>query len=136
MTKSEAIHLRSIIEQAAESLDDKTASTAAELLPRLKEDGGLIKAGTRVNHNGTVKRAASDLWDVAENSPDNAPELWEDIEYREGYRIIPEVITASGSFALGERGWWGDTLYESLIETNVFTPEQYPAGWERINAHI
>lgn len=124
--------LRQVIVQASASLDDKTASTAAELLPRLKGDGSLIKAGTRINHNGTIKRAASDLWDTPENSPENAPTLWEDIEYREGYRIIPEVITTGKAFTLGERGWWGDTLYESLMDANVYTPEQYPAGWKQL----
>lgn len=130
MNRAEALRLRAIIETAAASLDDKTASTAPTLFPRLKQDGSLIKAGTRINHNGSIKRAAVDLWDTADNSPDNAPTLWEDILYRDGYRIIPDVITAGTAFALDELGWWGDKLYKSLISANVYTPEQYPNGWE------
>lgn len=130
MNRAEALRLRAIIETAAASLDDKTASTAQTLFPRLKQDGSLIKAGTRINHNGSIKRAAVDLWDTADNSPDNAPTLWEDILYRDGYRIIPDVITAGTAFALDELGWWGDKLYKSLLEANVYTPEQYPRGWE------
>lgn len=121
--------LRPIIEQAAQSLDDKTASEGAELFPSLRQDGGLVKAGTRINWNGTLKQAAVDLWDTEQNNPDNAPTLWQDIAYREGVRIIPAAITAAQAFAKGERGWWGDLLYESLIDANVYTPEQYPAGW-------
>lgn len=124
-----ALMLRPIIEHAAQSLDDKTASTSAELFPLLKQDGSLIKAGTRIDWHGTLKRAAVDLWDTEQNSPDNAPTLWEDIAYRDGYRVIPFTITATSAFAKGERGWWGDTLYESLVDANVYTPEQYPAGW-------
>ena len=130
MNRAEALKLRAIIETAAASLDDKTASTAPTLFPRLKQDGSLIKAGTRINHNGSIKRAAVDLWDTVENSPDNAPTLWEDILYRDGYRIIPDVITAGTAFALDELGWWGDKLYKSLLSANVYTPEQYPNGWE------
>ena len=130
MNRAEALKLRAIIETAAASLDDKTASTAPTLFPRLRQDGSLIKAGTRINHNGSIKRAAVDLWDTADNSPDNAPTLWEDILYRDGYRIIPDVITAGTAFALDELGWWGDKLYKSLLEANVYTPEQYPRGWE------
>ena len=130
MNRAEALRLRAIIETAAASLDDKTASTAPTLFPRLKQDGSLIKAGTRINHNGGIKRAAVDLWDTADNSPDNAPTLWEDILYRNGYRIIPDVITAGTAFALDELGWWGDKLYKSLLSANVYTPEQYPNGWE------
>lgn len=132
MKRSEAIYLRSVVELAAVSLDDKTASTAATLFPKLKADGSLIPAGTRVNWNGSIKRAAVDLWDTAGNNPGNAPNLWEDIQYRDGYRIIPAVITASGAFALDECGWWGDTLYRSMLAANVYTPEQYPAGWEAV----
>ena len=121
---------RKAIEAAVPSLDDKVASTSAELFPRLTEGGELVKAGTRINWGGTLKRAAVDLWDTAENNPDNAPTLWEDIAYREGIRIIPETITAGTAFAKDELGWWGDTLYKSLIDANVWTPDAYPTGWE------
>lgn len=130
MKRSKAVSLRSAIETAAVSLDDRAASTAAALFPRLRGDGALIPAGTRINWRGALKRAAADLWDTAENDPDRAADLWEDIEYRDGYRIIPDVITAAGAFALGECGWRGDVLWRSAMAANVYTPEQYPAGWE------
>ena len=130
MKRAEALKLRAIVEQAAVSLDDKTASEAAMLFPKLKQDGALVTVGTRINHNGTIKRAAVDLWDTPENNPDNAPALWEDISYKDGYRIIPETITAGTAFALDECGWWKGILYRSLIPANVYTPEQYAAGWE------
>lgn len=132
MTKKEALRLRAIVEQAAASLDDQTASAGAALFPRLKQDGALVKAGTRINWNGILKRAAVDLWDTDANNPDNAPRLWEDIAYRDGFRIIPQTITAGTAFALDECGWWGDTLYRSTIPNNVWTPEQYSAGWEAV----
>lgn len=132
MTLIELAHkLRPIIEQAAASLDDKTASEAETLFPRLKGDGSLIKAGTRINWHGTLKRASVDLWDTEINDPDHTPTLWEDIAYRQGHRIIPEVITAGAAFALDELGWWGDTLYRSVIPANVYSPAAYPAGWEK-----
>ncbi|MBO5716393.1 MAG: hypothetical protein J6S23_08410 [Clostridia bacterium] len=121
---------RKAAELAVPSLDDKTASTAAALFPKLKENGALVAAGTRINWGGKLKRAAVDLWDTAENNPDNAPTLWEDIEYRNGFRIIPKTITAGLAFAKDECGYWGDHLYKSLIDANVWTPEAYPSGWE------
>ena len=132
MTRAEALKLRAIVEQAAASLDDKTASEAPTLFPRLKRDGSLIRAGTRINHNGEVKKAAVDLWDTADNSPDNAPALWETLDYKDGYRIIPSVITVTTAFAKGERGWWNGVLYESAVENNVYTPEQYAPNWTEV----
>lgn len=126
----QARKLRPVIEQAAQSLDDATASTAPTLFPALKQDDKLVRTGTRINWHGTIKRAAVDLWDTQDNDPDHAPTLWEDIPYRDGYRIIPEVITVGTAFAEGEKGWWGDVLYKSKLPANVYTPAQYPDGWE------
>ena len=127
-----ARRLRPIVEQAMQSVDDKTASEAAQLFPVLNGGGSLVKSGTRINWNGTVKRAAVDLWDTAENNPDNAPTLWADLSYKDGYRIIPETITVTEAFADGECGWWNDVLYKSLADSNVYTPEQYPSNWEKV----
>ena len=76
---SDARKLRAAMVTAVPALDDATASTAPDMFPRLKGDGSLIRAGTRINWNGTVKKAASDLWDTEANNPDNAPNLWADL---------------------------------------------------------
>lgn len=131
MKRAEAIYLRSIVEQAVTSLDDQTASTAATLFPRLKADGSLVSAGTRINWNGVIKKSAVDLWDTAENNPDNAPGLWENIAYKDGYRIIPDTLTVTTAFDKGECGWWNGTLHRSLLDSNVYTPAVYPQGWEK-----
>ena len=111
---------------------DALASLAISVYPELNEDGELLKAGTRIKWKGALKRAAVDLWDTKENNPDNAPALWEDLNYKAGYRIIPETITVGTAFALGECGWWNGVLYKSLLGTNVYTPDVYPAGWEKV----
>jgi hypothetical protein len=110
--------------------DDATASRAVDFHPEMQYNGSLIPTKTRINWKGKMKRAAVDLWDIEQNNPDNAPTLWEDIAYRDGFRIIPEVITATLAFSEDECGWWGDVLYRSLMDGNVHTPEQYAGGWE------
>lgn len=114
------------------SLDDKVASETPELFGKLNENGELVKAGTRINWNSNLKRASVDLWDTEENNPDNAPTLWEDIEYKNGIRIIPEVITVGTAFSKDELGYWQDVLYKSLIDNNVWTPTANPSGWELV----
>lgn len=133
MTREEAKKLRKLIEQASESLPDKEASQGAALFPRLKQDGKLIKAGTRINWGGVVKRAAVDLWDTPENTPESALSLWEDLAFKDGIRIIPKVITAGLAFSTGEKGWWEGELYESIHPTaNTWTPEEYPPAWKKV----
>lgn len=112
--------------------DDATASRAVDFHPEMKYDGSLIPAKTRINWHGTLKRASVDIWDTEINNPDNAPTLWEDISYRNGFRIIPEIITATLAFFEGECGWWGDKLYRSKVNGNVYTPAVYPDNWEEV----
>ena len=135
MTRARAIQLRAVIEQAAQTIDEKKISEAPELCRTLKQDGSLVRAGTRINWNGTIKKAAVDIWDTEANDPDHAPSLWADIAYRDGYRIIPETITVTTAFSKGEKGWWTDgKLYESKVDSNVYTPAQYADNWKEISA--
>lgn len=133
ITKAKALKIRALATGAATELDDVNASNVPELFPRLIGDGSLVSAGTRINWNGQLKKAAADLWDTTENNPDNAPTLWEDINYVNGYRVIPEVITAALAYSKGERGSWKGVVYESTQDNNVWNPEQFAAGWKRIS---
>lgn len=133
-TKEEAVAFRKQIEAAALNLDDKGASMSADFYNGMTYNGELIAAGTRINHNGELFKAAVDLWDRKENDPDNAPNLWEEIQYHNGIRIIPEVITVTTAFSKDELGYWkaNGKVYKSLLDNNVYTPVAYPQGWEEV----
>lgn len=122
--------LRPLIEKAAVSLTDADASMSVELFPKLKYDGSLIEAFTRINWKGKVMKNGAALWDREENDPDHAPTLWSELEYRDGIRVIPETIDVTKQFSEGELGWWGDVLYRSKVNGNVYTPAQYALNWE------
>ena len=92
---------RAVIEEMTKTADDKTVSKAPTACPRLKQDGSLVKAGTKIYWKGVVKKNGSDLWDTELNDPDHAPTLWEELEYKDGYRIIPAANTDTGAFTNG-----------------------------------
>jgi hypothetical protein len=134
LTKADAIAFRKQIEKAAIHLDDKAASESPDFYEHMKYDGKAISAGTRINFEGVLYKAAVTLWDTEENNPHFAPSLWEKINYHNGVRVIPEVITVTTAFAKDELGFWeadGKT-YKSLINANVYTPAAYPQGWEEV----
>ena len=131
MTRSEAQKFIADIVKLREAATEAQASLTVSVYPTLKQDGSLIRSGTRINHNGTIIRAAVDLYDTETNSPENAPTLWETLNYKDGYRIIPEVITVGTAFSKGELGWWNGELYESLVDSNVYTPAQYAPNWSK-----
>lgn len=135
MTRAQAERIRAQVEAGAAALPDAEASIETSLTRKMRYDGSLIKAGTRIDWGGVLKRAAVDLWDAEANNPDNASDLWENVLYRDGIRVIPDVITAGLAFSYDELGWWGDVLMRSILpgeKTNVYTPEQYPAAWEKV----
>ena len=129
-TAEEARAWRAQLEKALLAVPDKDASSCVDLYPTLKQSGSLIKDGTRINWGGWLKQATVDLWDTEENDPDHAPTLWVKINYKDGVRVIPDVISAAEAFALDELGWWDGAIYKSLIAANVYTPDTYPQGWE------
>lgn len=132
MTRQEAMELRALVEEAAANLDDKQASKGVQLSRGLKQDGALIKSGTRIRWGIVLKRAKVDLWDMEINNPDNAPDMWDDIAYRKGHRVAPVAFNSTNAAAYGEYMWFGDELFKSLKEGNVHTPAQAPEVWERV----
>lgn len=114
-----------------ESASDEDASKCVSIYPALKGDGSLIKAGTRINYNGTLKRASFDFYDTADNTPDNAPKLYEDIDYKHGRRVIRERIKEDKPVSRGEVVYINDELYESLVDNNIKTPTEDPISWKR-----
>lgn len=79
-----------------------------------------------------VKSAAS----LTDADASLAPELFTRLtgsgSLVQGFRIIPETITAGLAFSKGEKGWWQDELYESLLAANVWNPSVNPDGWKKI----
>ena len=132
LTPKEVLARISAASVLKENATDADASRCVSVYPTLKGDGSLVKAGTRITVDGELYRARVDLWDTEENSPANVPSLWERVMYKRGYRIIPETITAENPFTKGEIAWWENERYTSLLDSNVWTPEQNPSGWEKL----
>lgn len=138
MTEKQAKALRTVLVQGGASLSDTIISTAPEACQRMKYDGALIKNGTRIYwpEDGKIYKNGSDLWDREEFNPKNSPDLWSEIMYREGIRIILQKIEISTRFAKDELGWWGNDLYQSLQNDNVYTPEEYLNYWKLIKKGV
>jgi hypothetical protein len=88
----------------------------------------VIAAGTRINWYGNIMRAIVDIEDIVDNNPDNAPILWEEIKYKNGYRIID----GEKAFTLNECGWFNNSIYRSKTDNNLTNPELDSENWEVI----
>lgn len=68
---------------------------------------------------------------AAEHTPDTAVSLYKAIGVTEdGYPEWVQPLGASDAYNTGDVVSYNGTLYRSIIDGNVWSPEAYPAGWE------
>lgn len=134
MTLTElAKKLRPLIEQAAQSFTDETALEAVSLFPSW-QSGIDYTVGQRVRYNGVLysvlqAHTSQDTW-----QPDVAVSLFAKV-------LIPNPDTvpeweqpgSTNPYMKGDRVLFEGTVYESLIDNNVWSPTAYPAGWKAVN---
>ena len=124
MKRSEALKLRGIIEQSAQSLSDETALKAVCLHP-MWTSGVSYAVGFKVQHNGKLWRViqahtAQDGWE-----PENAPSLWEQVnETHTGELADP--IPYDGNMALESGKYYiqGGVIY--LCNRDTVNPVYQP----------
>ncbi|MCF0185652.1 MAG: hypothetical protein HUJ98_04080 [Bacteroidaceae bacterium] len=131
-SKTEVKKARNIIEQGADVTPLKDLGDAQSTTRCFNGDGSVIKAGWRYHIDDTIYIAMVDMWDTEQYYPkdDIIGALWLEVEYHNGIRIIPDSINTTLQWSKDELGWRNDTLYKSLMDNNVWTPELYPSGWE------
>ena len=63
--------------------------------------------------------------------PDTLPALYTPIGLNdEGYPVWSKPSGAQDAYNIGDIVDYNGTLYKSLIDGNVYSPDEYPAGWE------
>ena len=64
-------------------------------------------------------------------TPDITPALFTAIGLTEtGYTVWSKPTGAHDAYNKGDIVSYNDVLYKSLIDGNVYSPDEYPAGWE------
>ena len=66
-------------------------------------------------------------------TPDKTPSLYDAIGLnKEGYPIWSRPTGAHDAYNIGDIVDYEGTLYESLIDGNVYSPIEYPQGWKTV----
>lgn len=122
--------VRLIIEQAAQQLPDETALEAVTLFPSWQE-GKTYTAGQRVKHNGTLYSVLQNHTSQADWQPDVAVSLFAKVLIPDP-DVIPEWEQpgSTNPYMRGDKVAYNGRVYESLIDNNVWSPSDYPAGWK------
>lgn len=120
--------------QLQNALSDKSDSERSKM--PLLHDGWRVGRECVIDsvyrHKGDLYRCRQTHTTQAGWEPDKTEALFKKLMYRDGIRIIPDVITTGDMFAEGEQGWWGDVLYRSKKDNNVYTPAVRPEDWEEV----
>ena len=130
ISREKAYQLRQMIVKASASLDDEDALEAVELFPVWQTNIDYA-AGDRVRYGGVLYRclqshAAQDTW-----TPADAPSLWARVLIPDPGEIPEwEQPDSTNPYMKGDRVCFEGKIYESLVDNNVWSPADYPAGWK------
>lgn len=121
---------RGKVETASSFTDDETALEMIELFPKWEADIA-VKVDDRYQYNGVLYKCVQAHTTQANWTPDITPALWTKVSLDEW----PEWVQPTGvqdAYNAGDKVTYNGRHYISLIDENVWSPTDYPAGWELV----
>ena len=134
MKRSELFKIREIIEKASASLEDADALDAVELFP-LWAVGVAYSVGERVQYDGKLYKVVQAHTSQADWTPDAVPALFTEVAKPGEIPVWKQPTGAQDAYNKGDKVHYptaDDPVYESLIDSNVWSPNAYPAGWREV----
>lgn len=131
-----AEQFRKALQMFAASLTDEKAMEVATIYDPW-EEGKAYAVGEFVTH-GENSVGDPQLYKVvqahtsqADWKPDTTPALYVAIGLDEkGYPVWSQPTGAHDAYNKGDIVDYNGTLYQSLVDGNIWSPDAYPAGWE------
>lgn len=133
MKRSELYKLRELIEKASTSLEDGDALEAVELFPAWAA-GVAYAVGQRLQYGGKLYKCVQAHTSQADWTPAAAPALWTEVAEPGEIPVWVQPTGAQDAYNTGDRVHYptaDDPVYRSLIDNNVWSPADYPQGWEK-----
>lgn len=133
----EARKLRRLIESMAENLDDETAEENVNVFPKWQE-GVLYEVGYKVRYNDVLYKVIQEHTSQSDWTPDVAVSLFarNHSQPDEGgeEEEFPEYVqpTAENPYMTGDKVTFNGEHYICLIDNCVWSPTDYPQGWEKV----
>ena len=122
----------------AETLSDAQALQVPMLFDEFDGNGVAYEVGKRVLYNDILYKVIQAHTSQADWTPVAAPSLFA--------KVINETITgeipdwqqpdSTNAYMKGNKVKFNGKIYESVIDNNVWSPTDYPAGWKEITSDI
>lgn len=128
--------IREAMDVAGATLSDEMALECVRLykpweVGRVVSVGEFLTYGTNSVGDPQLYKVVIEHTAQADWTPDKSPSLFTPIGLDDtGYPVWSQPTGAHDAYNKGDIVNYKDTLYKSLIDGNVYSPEAYPAGWE------
>lgn len=133
-----AEQIRKALQMFAQTLVDEQAMEIATVYPTYKV-GKLYKANEMFTYGENkvgdpqLYRVVQEHTSQADWTPAETPSLYTPIGLdKEGYPIWSQPTGVHDAYNKGDIVDYNGTLYKSLEDGNVYAPDTYPAGWEKV----
>ena len=130
--------MRKALQMFAQTLADEQAMEIATIYPayevgRAYSVDELFTYGINDVGDPQLYRVVQTHTSQSDWTPDATPALYTPIGLsEEGYPTWSRPTGAHDAYNTGDIVDYNGTLYKSLIDGNVWSPEEYPAGWEKV----
>lgn len=115
------------------SISDEVAEKIPEVFPTWDSNGKQYKVGDRVQYSGVLYKVLQDHTSQSTWTPSDAPSLFAKVlTSTTGEPQEWQQPDSTNGYKTGDRVTYNGKTYESLIDNNVWSPTDYPAGWKEI----
>lgn len=121
-----------LIHKAAAFLPDEVAVESLELFPAWAADTAYT-VGQRLRHGGKLYRCEQAHTSQTGWEPPTVPALWTEVALPGEIPVWRQPTGAQDAYKIGDKVHYPDAdspVYRSLIDGNVWSPADYPQGWE------
>lgn len=135
-----AEQMRRALQMFVRCLSDEEAMEVATVYPQYEigkdyKVDDIFTYGENAVGDPQLYRVVLNHTSAAEWVPGAAPSLYVAIGLtEEGYPVWSKPTGAHDAYNIGDIVDYNGTLYESLINGNTYSPDEYPAGWKVVTA--
>ena len=129
----EAKDFRSKVDTLLVALTDEQAVENIILFPTWSI-GINYKVNDRIRYDGILYRVLQDHTSQEDWNPSAAVSLFARVLNETENNSIPEWVQpdSTNAYMIGDHVMYEGTEYESIIDNNVWSPADYPAGWSAV----
>ena len=134
ITRAKAYKLRQRIVEASVSLPDEDAIEAAELFENWKPGQDYI-VGKRIRYIDKLYKVNQAHTSQSDWTPDITPALYTEVAKPGEIPVWRQPTGAQDAYNIGDKVHFptaSDPVYESTVDNNVWSPADYPQGWQLV----